>query len=322
MRPATERAMTDNRNLPVHVLKADMALSDLTSGGKLVRDQWKNFYLIAIKGQVVQSMIRNVRLTRETTEINKMDTFGAQVLHPGTESQALTLAQRVAPHFHQVTITSREVVCQVDYPRYVLMDQIEGAGFKNTLVTYLALHVKRDFEELIVNGDATTPSANTLLAMFDGMIVDATTNTYAAAGALSSTILGNTKKTMPSEYRQQPNLVYFTNEYACDDFAAELEARGTPVGDSAIINGIPLKFRGKPVIEVPAYPSTLGAGHETRLWYGDPKQFIFGLHETLELESEYNIRERTWTVVMTARIGQAYNHEPAVVLTTGVTGSV
>jgi HK97 family phage major capsid protein len=314
--------MTDNRNLPVHVLKADMALSDLTSGGKLVADQWKNFYLIAIKGQVVQSQIRNVRLTRETTEINKMDTFGTQVLHPGTESQALTLAQRVAPHFHKVTITSQEVVCQVDYPRYVLMDQIEGPGFKNTLITYLGLHVKRDFENLVINGDATTPSTNTLLAMFDGMLIDATTNVYAAAGALSSVILGNTKKTMPSEYRQQPNLVYFTNEYACDDLSAEYEGRGTPVGDTALINGMPLKFRGRPVVEVPLFPSTLGVGHDTRILYMDPKQFIFGLHETLELESEYNIRERTWTVVLTARLGQVYNHEPSVVLTTGVTGSV
>ena len=315
--------MQDNRSLtkmPVYVQKADMALSDLTSGGKLVNDQWKRFYLVAIKGQVVMGRVRNVKLTRETTDIPKMTTFGTQVLHPGTESQGLTAAQRVKPGFGNVQITSTEVVAQVDYPRYALKDQVEGPAFKNTMITYLALHVKRDMENLIINGDTT--SANTLLALFDGLLAGASSNVFAASGSLSSSMLASTRMTMPSEFKQQPNLAYFTNEYAYDNLWTEYESRGTGFGDSKLTQGgTSLPFRGKQVYEVPQWPDDLGGGTDTNVLFLDPKNFIFGLHENMEMDSEYNIRERTWTVVITMRLGQAFEHEPAVVKTTGVSGA-
>jgi len=315
--------MEENRSLqkPVYVQKADMALSDIVAGGKLVADQRKQFILVNIKGQVVMARIRVTTMTRESEQIPKMTSFGTQVWHPGTESQALTLAQRVAPGFDLVTLTSKEVVCQVDYPRYVLADQVEGPAFHNTLIGYLGLHTKRDFENLIINGDTT--STNTLLTMFDGMLAGATSNTYAAGSvALSSDILATTISTMPAEFRVQQNLTFLTNPVACDAFAAELEARVGAAADARLAAGGSLSFRGRPVLEVPLFPDTLGVGgSDTDVWYGDPKQFIFAFHENVEMQSEYNIRERVWTVVVTARVAQAYEHEPAVVLTTGITGA-
>jgi hypothetical protein len=314
--------MEDNRNLqkPVYIQKADMALADLVSGGKLNADQWKRFYLIAIKGQVVMSRVRTVRLTRETTEIPKMSTFGSQVLHPATESQALTLAQRVKPGFDKVTLVSTEVMAQMDYPRFALMDQVEGPRFKSTLVAYLSMHIKSDFEKLICIGEVG--STNTLLNLYDGMIVAATSNVYQAGSTtFSSTVMDYTKRTMPSEFRKQQNMMYLTNEYAADDYQAELEARGTGLGDSKIWQGGDNQFRGKPVVSVPEFPDDEGGTNdETVCMYGNPKNFLFGLHETLEMESEYNIRERTWTVVFTCRIAEGYEHEPATVKATEITG--
>jgi HK97 family phage major capsid protein len=312
----------ENRDVkPVEVLKADMALADLTSGGKLVNDQFKKFYLVLIKGQVMFSRIRSLPLRRETTEINRMTTLGSQVLHPGTEAQALTIAQRVAPGFGQVTLTTKEVVAQLDFPRRALADQVEGPQFRNTLLTYLALHVRRDWENAAINGN--TSSTNTLLAMFNGIINGASSNVYPGTGTLSSTILGNTRKTMPSEYRHAGNPTYFTNEVAYDDLWTEWESRGTSLGDAALTEDRPLRFRGKPVVEVPLFPNDLGVGSdETAVMYFDPMGFIFGLEENLEVQSEYNIRERTWTVVMTARFSQGYEYEPGgVVKTTGITGT-
>lgn len=314
--------MKENRDLankPIYVQKADMALADLTSGGKLVADQRKRFILVNIKGQVMMQRVRVTTLKRETEEIPKMTTFGTQVWHPGTESQALTLAQRSKPGFDKVTLTSQEVVAQVDYPRYVLMDQVEGPQWHNTMIGYLGIHTKRDFEALICRG--YTSSTNTLLAMFNGIIYGASSNAYAAGGvSLDSSVLAPTIKTMPSEFRHQGSLSFFTNEVAHDSYWAELEARGTGLGDTSIQNAVSLRYRGKDVVEVPEFPNDLGAGTETVVMYMDPKQFIFAFHEDVELQSEYNIRERVWTVVVTARIAQGYEHEPTVVKTTGVTG--
>lgn len=320
--------MEENRALqrPVYVQKADMALADIVAGGKLVADQRKQFILVNIKGQVVMARIRVTTMSRESEQIPKMTTFGTQVWYPGTESQALSLAQRSKPGFDMVTLTSKEVVCQVDYPRHVLADQVEGPAFHNTLIGYLGLHTKRDFENLIINGDATTPSANSLLAMFDGLLngdAGVPSNTYAAGGvALSSDILATTIATMPVEYRVQPNLLFLTNPVACDAYASELESRVGAAADARMANGGQLSFRGRPVVEVPLFPDQLGlAGNQTDVWYGDLKQFIFAFHENVELQSEYNIRERTWTVVVTARVAQAFEHEPATVLTTGILGA-
>jgi hypothetical protein len=72
---------------------------------------------------------------------------------------------------------------------------------------------------------------------------------------------------------------------------------------------------------VPCFPNNLGLTvDETAVMYMDAKQFIFAFHEDVELQSEYNIRERVWTVVVTARCAEGYEHEPAVVEGTGVLG--
>jgi HK97 family phage major capsid protein len=314
--------MTENRDMqrPVYVQKADMALADIVAGGKLVADQRKRFILVNIKGQVMMQRCRVTTMKRETEEIPKMTTFGSRVWHPGTESQALTLAQRVKPGFDKVELVSREIVAQVDYPRFVLMDTVEGPALHNTMIGYLGLHTKRDLEELICGGDTT--STDVFLAMFDGIVAGATTNTYAAgAVALSSTVLHNTRSTMPSEYRVQPNAQYYTNEVAHDAYWAEVEARATNAGDTHLLNAPGLRFRNKDIIEVPLFPNGLGAGlNETAVMYMDAKQFIFAFHEDVELQSEYNIRERVWTIVVTARVAEGYEHEPAVVKTTGVLG--
>jgi hypothetical protein len=314
--------MKENRDLqrPVYVQKADMALADIVSGGKLVAEQMKKFILVNIKNQVMMERVRVTTMSRETQEIPKMTTFGTRVWHPGTESQALTLAQRVKPGFTKVTLTSQEIVCQVDYPRFVLQDTVEGPQLHNTMVGYLGLHTKRDLEELICSGDTT--STDPFLAMFDGIIAAATSNTYAAgAVANSSTVLANVRATMPSEYRNQPNLGYYTNEVAYDAYWSEVEARGTNAGDTHLLNAPGLRYRQKDLTEVPLFPNDLGVGsNETAEMYMDPKQFIFAFHEDVELWSEYNGRERVWTIVVTARVAQGYEHEPAVVKGTGVLG--
>lgn len=314
--------MKENRELkPTYVAKADMVLSDITSGGKLVADQMKKFILVNIKKQAVMERIRVTTLTRESTEIPKMTTFGTRVLHPGTESQAMTLSQRVAPGFDKVTLTSKEIVAQVDYPRYVLKDQVEGPQFHNSLIAYLGLHTKRDMEDLVVNG--YTSSTDLFLKMFQGMLRGASSNTYDAGDvALSTDVLDTTILTMPEEFAEQPNLTFFTNRIAQSAYHKELSTRMTPnVGDEAQVRGMVPAYKGIPIIKVPLFPNNEGTGSAcTYVWYGDPKNFILGFHEDMELQSEYNIRERVWTVVVTMRTAQGYEHEPAVVKTYDVVG--
>jgi len=312
---------TENANLrPVYVAKADMALSQLTSGGVLVREQLKKFLLVKIKASKVLKRVRVTTMQREQQEIPKMTTFGSRVWYPGVEMEELPIARRSRPGFDKVTLTSYEIMAQVNFPRYFLKAQVEMEGFRNTLLSYLALHGDRDFDDFIINGD-TTNTTDDSLALHDGLIAGTTSNTYAAGtSALSSDILDRSQRTMPDEYAAQEGLVFWTSRNAQAAYRRELKDRGTGLGDSTIAQGNQNPpYGGIPVEWIPMFPTTLGiGGNETDLWHGDPKQFIFALHEQMEMETEYNIKSRSWTVVMTARKAQGFEHEPAGVLTTGL----
>ena len=311
--------MTENKDLherrPAYIQKADMAVSELTSGGgALVPEQRDRFILVNIKGSVVTEKINVVKMTRETLEIPRMTTMGTRVWFPATESQALPIGRRTKPGFGKATMTSVEVMAQVDYPRYVLQAQIEGPQFHDTLVAYLGLHTRRDWEDLIFNG--YTSSTDPWLALFNGMWRGASSNTYTAGVvALSSSVLKALQLTMPSEYRNQPNLIFLTNDVAWSAYDDELMARGTPLGDvhQAGMTYPALPFKGKQVVYVPLAPNTLGGGSETVVLYANPKGFTLGVHQDIEVQTEYDIRTRVWTVVVTARLAQTYEYEPGAV---------
>ena len=312
--------MTENSQIPVFVRKADMTVADLASGGALVADQLRRYILVAIKGQYLFQKVRVTTMQRESQEISKMTSFGSQVWYPGTESQAPSLGQRVAPGFDKVTLTSKEILCQVDFPKYTLQAQVEGPQFKNTMIAYLGSHTNRDFENLIINGDTT--STNTLLAMADGIIASTTTYSYAGGGAaLSTAVLKATRLTLPSEFRAQSGLAYFTNDVAWSAYDDEIGARQTVKGDDHQLNTPRLTYKGKEVHEVPMFPNGLGVGaNRTACMHMDPKNWIFAFHNKMQMSSEYAMRERVWTVFLEARFAQDYEHEPMAVIASNIVG--
>lgn len=313
--------MNENNALrPVFVQKADMAVSQLVSGGLLVRDQLKKYILVAIKQAKMMGRVRVTTVQRDSQEIPKMTTFGSQVWHPGTDMEELPYAQRVRPGFDMVMIYTHELVCNLRFPKYFLKAQVEGPAFQSTLIGYLGLHSSRDFDNMILNGDTT--STTDILALEDGMIALAASNTYAAgAASLSRDILDRTMQTMPDEYADQAGLGFFTSRAARAAYRRELGDRVGGLGDQNIISQN-VVYDGIPVEWVPLIPTNLGGGlNETVVLHLDPKQFIFAIQENVELETEYHIGSRSWNVVMTCRVGQNYEHEPACVKTTGVLNS-
>ena len=312
--------MKENRNLvPVEVLKADATMSQMVSAGVTLHpDMRDRFILVAIKGEKMLSMIRVTTMSRESEDIPKMTTFGNQVLHPGVEGQALAVGDRVRPGFSRVRLTSQELVGQVNFPKYMLRNQVEGEGFRNTLLAYLANHVRRDFENLAINGDLT--STNDLLGMFDGMIAGMTSNVYQAGiASLSSSILAIIQETMPEEFEDQSK-AYFTARRARNTYRrSDLAARATVGGDSYQLQNPAVVYEDEVIEKVPLFPTTLGIGsNETAVLYFDPKQFIWAFHEDIEIETDYDYGARTWQVFLTCRVAMGFEHEPACVKGTEV----
>jgi hypothetical protein len=303
------------------VQKADMAVSDLTSGGVLVREQAQQFFVVAINGANALSRVRTYPLGRNQKEIPKLTTFGAQVLRPATEMEELPLAYRSKPGFDKVTISTNEVIAQINFPKYFLKAQVEKEQFRSTLTAYLGMHVSRDLDKWIIQGDTT--STNTFLALADGIRVSTTSNSASAGGAsFDSTIMESMIQLMPDEFADQDNLEFWVSRGCASSYKKELQNRIGAMADALVRQGGGLQYDGYPIVTQLQIPTTLGVGgNQTVSFFFDPKNWLFGVEEEMEMESEYHITSRMWTLVLTMRIGQLYQHEPMAVQETALANS-
>ena len=201
-------------------------------------------------------------------------------------------------------------------PREMLEDQIERGTFRSTVVAYMGEHVSKDLEDLILNGD--TGSTDAWLALFNGMLKSATSNTVDAGGAdLSSTLLRNLLQSMPEEYDSQSNLQFWTNKYARGKYRDSIATRATPLGDTIYTGAAKgqLGYDGVPLYRIPLFPNNLNAGgasDETNVLYLNPKNAIMGVQRKITLDTEFKIEEQVYLIVVTIRLAFAYEHEPAV----------
>jgi hypothetical protein len=257
---------------------------------------------------------------RDEREIPKLTTFGSRVWRPATEMEELPYAQRSRPGFDKVTLNTTEIIAHINFPRYFLKANVEGPQFRNTLIAYLGLHSQRDFDDLIINGD--TSSSDSFLALFDGMVASISSNTYDANGAsLDEDVLDALIQALPEQYEDSGNYEFQTCRGARRAFRKSLGVRGTKLGDDNV-TGSNVKYDDLDVIRVPMFPTTLGVTNdETVVVYQDASNFLFGVEEDVELETDYHKAARMWSIIMTARIGQTYQHEPATAMATEVKAS-
>lgn len=303
---------------PVWASKADVETSQFASGGELVRDQVREYFLVAIAGQVMMERVRNIIMPRDTVEFPIMTTFGnaEDMWKPVGEYTALGEAQRVRSGYDNTQMTAREVMCEVRYPKHALKVQIEEGRYKQTLLTYLGLHTKAGWEELIINGD-TAAGSNAFLRMFDGMIAGVSSYTFSAAGAtLSESLLRQSKFTRPTAFRKEGSPAYFTTEEAQDGYDQELRAYNVDAAYMRLTDGSTVPtYKGRPVIDVPRFPI---ATNVTSVLDCDPKRFLFGIREGVEIDTEWNPRTRSYSVIMCAWIAQSWMYEAYEVLMTNV----
>lgn len=306
----------DNRTL---IEKADLAIADLTSGGKLQPQQTDAFFRILIKKAVLMNQI-TVTPMRGPQERRDKTRFGGRVLKPGTEAQALPLAQRSKPDLSFIQLSANLVKAEARISDEVLEDQIERGAFQQTLIELLAAAVARDIDFLISQGDTT--SGDALLAVMDGFIKQATTNVVNGGGVkLSKEVLRDMLKTMPDEFVSD-TMTYFVNRQSKIDYKDSLANRGTPMGDMQLATRSDVTYQDYPLVAIPEFPNNLGGGtNETRVILTDPTNMVLGLLRDVKLKTGEDISAGQLIVVVTMRMDVKYMHEPAVVKATGVFGT-
>lgn len=301
----------DNRTI---LQKADLALSDLLTGGGLLQPaQAKQFMRILIKEAAVMKMATVVPMRSPKQLIEKIR-FSGRVLRAGEEAKALPAGDRATPDLSDVELDAQLFKAEVRLNNEVLEDSIEGGTLRQTIMTLLGEAISRDMDEVIVQGDTT--SLDPFLAKFDGMLAQATSNVVDAAGARTNkAIFKDMLKALPSEFLKRKKVMRFLTSVDSEiDYRDYLSDRATVIGDRFLESDAPVTYSGVPIIDIPLFPDDLGGGNDsTNMIFTDPKNINVGIWRRIRLETDKLVSEGVLVIVATMRFDMKYAEETAVV---------
>ena len=307
---ATPAHVMDNRSI---LRKADLALSDLTTGGGLLEPaQAKRFMRILIKESVVMGMSTVVPMRSPKQLIEKIS-FSGRVLRAGEEAKALAAGDRSKPDLSKVELDAQLFKAEVRLDNEVLEDSIEGGSLRQTIMTLLGEAISRDMDEIIVQGD--TGSADTFLAKFDGLLAQATSNIVDALTVRTNkSLFKEALKAMPSEFlKNKRSLRFLTSVDSELDYRDFLADRATAVGDKFLEGDAPIVYSGIPIIDVPLFPDNLGVGTDsTNMILSDPKNINVGIWRRIRIETDKLVSEGVLIIVATLRFDMKFAEETAV----------
>jgi len=313
--------MSTNQEL---IQKADIALSDLATAGKLNPEQTDRFIRTLIDQPTLLAAVRTVAMGGPQMKINKIG-FGSRILHPAVSSTPLADANRSKPDLGQVTLETKEVIAEINIPYDVIEDNIEkgnvntplqtgAGGIHQTIVDLIAERAALDLEELAIQGD-TTNVADAYLALQDGYLKLATANVVNVAGAFDKAAVKAALKTMPTRYlRNRSAMSHYVSVDNETEARDQYGSRQTALGDQQVQGMLPVYIYGSKVTPVALMLGTSGL-------FTDSMNLIFGIQRNIMIEYTKDIRARVFVIVLTARIDFAIEEVNAVVKYTGITGS-
>jgi len=303
------------------VMRADLALADLTAnGGVLDAEHQNTFFRKIIDEPTLINQVRQQPMNAPEMKIPKIG-FGSRVLRPapntgtggaqddGTNTRHLAAADRAKPDFGQVNLETTEYIAEIHIHDDLLEDNIERDQMADTIMTLLAERIALDLEELLIKGD--TGSGDAFLATLDGVLKLVQSNVVDAdSDPISINLFNETKKAMPTRYRRNLSaLRYLTSMDVESDYRVQVASRGTGLGDATLTGNSPLPVLGTPLVGVALMP-------ETNALLLNPKNIIMGLQRNIRIERDRDIRARSWIIVVTMRIGFAIEEEEACVKVT------
>ena len=272
----------DNRTI---LQKADFALSHLVANGGLLQPlQAKKFMRLSTTEALLLGQVTYRPMSRSREKIEQIK-FGQRVLRAAQELTALTTAESVVPDISKVELEAKKFKGRVNLSEETLSENIEEGDLRQTIMQLLAPAAGRDLEEVVINGD--TASADSFLAQFDGILVQAQSNVVDAAGAqISEDLLHDMMRALPARYRKNKRqLRFYTAVDAEDDLRRSRADRSTPGGDKYLETDTPIVAAGTPVVGVPLFPDNLGAStDQTNIILTHPKNIVVGAHRKISLQ--------------------------------------
>lgn len=302
--------------------RADMALSDLASGGLLNPEQANRFIDMVQEQPTLLRQARLVRMNAPTMKINRIG-FASRIMKAapqgtspfaaddGTNDRYLAAADRSKPTTSQITLTTKEVMAEIHLPYELMEDNIEGEAIETHIMRLIAERAAQDLEEWMLTAD--TASGDAYLALTNGLLKLATSNVVNNASAgISPDVFQAAMLAMPQKYLRNLSVMrHYIPVPETINYRANVAKRATGYGDSALTDSGQLVAFGVPVEAAPLMPSSTGL-------FTFPNNMLFGIQRQIMIETDKDIRSRQVIIVLTTRIDTLWDDESAVVKVTNI----
>ena len=303
--------------------KATLSLSDFDGGGEapLTIEQADEFLRIALLQTAMLNDVRTVRSKAAKWQESKLD-FSNRIMRAGTEGVRLASGDRVKPTTGIVEISTSLIRGEVPITDEVMEDQVEQAGFGDTVMTQVAEASGRDVEELLINGD--TGSGDTYLAQLNGWVVD---SQGAGGNVTDATSLGQDYKSIFADLLQSigsqfkrdlANWRYYVPQPLLEKYREQLADRGTRLGDEMLEGLRPLKFQSIEIRPVPILAITAGSPDTSFILLTHRQNLYAGIKRDIRMETYRDPREGVTSFIVTARVDAQIGVREATAIATNV----
>lgn len=308
--------------------KADLTLAELEAGGGYMLPEQADKFIKEV--QVQPTILRDARvltMTKPKQQFSRWG-FGSRILRKGVEGTELSAADRTKPDFAPISLTTSEVIAEVDLTYDQIEENIQGGNinarggsrtegavnstFKDDLVRMMAERAALDLEELGLYGD-TTNIGDDFLTMLDGWMVQANTHIVDhLAAPVDKSLFKAGLKVLPKQYHRNLSVLRNYMSVAQElEYRDSLANRDTSLGDS-VIEG----FRGVAAYGVPVEKAPLMSETEGLLTH--PKNLLFGIQRQISIEVEKLKRARKFVIVLTAKVAYGVEDPNALVKYTNI----
>jgi HK97 family phage major capsid protein len=287
-------------------LQKAITTTTLDGGGRLNQEQANAFIDLTVDSSTLLKMCRVLRRNNPKGEFDKLE-FGDVVTEGADELE--DTGNVFEPTHSKVEYSTKKLRSAIDISRESLEENIEGTGYRTTVMTSIGKRIGTDLELLAIQGDeeqyaAVATRRGRLLKRNDGWFklgLDGHT-VDVQGGNVSKTVFSKMIRALPVQFKQnRAALRFFCSPSIVQDYRDQLANRETTLGDNSLTGAAPLTVFGVPIVEIPLIPEDLNSLNESESW-GDasfiwltyPMNFVHVITRDIEVYFEFKPRKDGW----------------------------
>jgi len=306
--------MTDEQLLALvkeKISKAALTSSDLASGGKMNPETADRFLKKAIDTSKILKVARIEQMKSDIKNIDKIG-FSGRIMQAATEVTAPETTSKPTPSRNQ--LIAQEIIAAVNVSYQWFEDNIEDENFVQTLIDLIGEQSSADIEELALYATAIQdPVVDAYLEVLDhrgwltftngddGCYVQDWSSAVPTGGV--SAVFKDLLAGIPKKYFSVGGMAswrFYVSWETEQEYRSELAERATMAGDRALLEDVPVYYKGVPVIWVPKIATS--GSNVTDGMLAHPKNLIAGFKRDVDMETERAPRKRQMEYTLTARL--------------------